>query len=214
MQVAVVDTGVGNVESVLRACRRAALDAGVDAALRLTGDPEHVLRADALVVPGQGSFAAFARAAESGLREALITRIRGGAPYLGICLGMQALFTSSEEAPGAAGLGIFEGTVRKIAAGVDPQTGRARPLPHMGWNVVTATPPPHPALPARPTHFFFAHSFAVAPADRELVKGEAEYGERVVAVVAKDNVLGVQFHPEKSQAAGLALLARFFRGAR
>lgn len=194
MRVVVCEHGVGNVRSVVRAIARVAPSADVV----LSKDPEVVRRAGRIVVPGQGSFGAFAQAMGGGLREALVEAIGAGTPYLGICLGLQVLFESSEEAPGEKGLGIYEGTVRRLASG-------AEPLPHIGWNSVALA-----GEADSPRYFYFAHSYVAVPKDPSIVAGTTEYGERFTSIVAKDNVLAVQFHPEKSQREGLALLERFF----
>jgi len=129
-------------------------------------------------------------------------------PYLGICLGLQVLFGSSEEAPGCAGLGVLEGSVVKLKDGKDPLTGAALKIPHIGWNVAEPTERRGLLTPAG-QHFYFVHSFVVAPRDRAIVAATTEYGERFVSAIAYDNVFACQFHPEKSQRAGLALLERF-----
>jgi len=186
-RVVVCDHGVGNVRSVVRAIERVA--PGVEVVL--TRDPDAVRRADRLVVPGQGSFGAFAAAMHGGLGEALASAIRAGTPYFGICLGLQVLFDDSEEAPGEHGLGIFRGNVKRLAAG-------DLPLPHIGWNS------------AGDHFFYFAHSYVAVPADPSIVAATTEYGQRFASIVAKDNVTAVQFHPEKSQQAGLFCLEKFF----
>jgi len=205
---------MGNVRSVVRAVE---LASGRTATV--TRSAADVRGAEVLVVPGQGSFGVFARAVEGGLGDAIRAHVDAGRPYLGICLGMQVLFESSDEAPGARGLGVFRGHVRKLAPGLDPETAAPMALPHIGWNVVDFTPgsplapPAPPAPPGRPpsAHFYFAHTFAAAPDDASLVLGTTTYGaDRFVSAVTKGRVLGVQFHPEKSQREGLALLRRFF----
>lgn len=208
-RIAVCHVGIGNVRSVVRAVAAAAPGAAVVD----TRDADDLARADVVVVPGQGSFGAFARAiAEGGVGDVLAARLREGRPYLGICLGMQVLFETSEEAEGARGLARFGGRVRRLTPGVDPATGRPRPLPHVGWNVVAPVRGAGSSAIDAPFHAYFAHSYAVAPDDASIVVAETEYGERFVSAVAAPGLLGVQFHPEKSQAAGLALLRRFFDG--
>jgi glutamine amidotransferase len=200
-EVLLVDTSMGNLRSVARALER------VGASVEVSADPDRIAAAARVVVPGQGHFSDCARALEGGLSDALLRHIAAGKPYLGICLGMQVLFESSEEAPGARGLGVFEGTVRRFPTDrVDPDDpSRRLKVPHMGWNLVEGT---HPLLPAR-DWFYFVHSYYCDPADTACVVGSCEYGERFSAAVARDNVLACQFHPEKSQRAGSALLARF-----
>lgn len=201
--------GVGNVRSVVRAIERAT--SARNAEVLVTRDPDALRRVDRVVVPGQGSFGAFAAAMGGGLLEALRERIREGTPYLGICLGLQVLFEESDEAPGERGLGVFGGRVHRLDADVDPETNRPRPLPHIGWNAVVPRASGVPLLGATASYFYFAHSYAAAPDDPSIVAATTEYGSPFASAVAKDNVLGVQFHPEKSQRAGLALLERFFR---
>ena len=221
VQIAICDVGLGNLRSVERALLRAATDARVVASVTITKDPELLRRADKVVVPGQGAFRDCARALDLGLGEVLRERIARGAPYFGICLGLQVLFATSEEATGSRGLGVLPGDVARLTGGVDPATGEPLKIPHMGWNVVTPTSPTgggpsgssagHGFLPDRPTHFYFVHSFAVRPADPSIIATTTDYGVPFVSAIAKDNVFACQFHPEKSQAAGLALLVRFVK---
>ena len=203
-EVLLVDTSMGNLRSVARALER------VGARVELSADPDRIAAAGRVVVPGQGHFGDCARALEGGLGEALLAHIAAGKPYLGICLGMQVLFESSEEAEGARGLGVFEGTVRRFQSDlVDPDDpSRRLKVPHMGWNLVEGA---HPLLPAR-DWFYFVHSYYCDPVDPSRVVGSSDYGMRFCAAVAKDNVFACQFHPEKSQRAGSALLARFVEG--
>ncbi len=190
-----VATGLGNVRSVVRALEKSASNVVTSA------DLNEIRRADVLVVPGQGSFGAFAAALDSGngLREALLERIDAGTPYLGICLGLQILFDDSEEAPRAKGLGVFRGSVKRLVPG-----GEA--LPHMGWNWAEASKSPFESA-----HYYFAHTYAAVPVDPHVYLATTTYGAQAFAsAVAKDAVMGVQFHPEKSQRAGLSLIERFF----
>jgi glutamine amidotransferase len=200
--IAVVDYGASNLASVLRAFRAV----GADAAL--TGDPDVVRRADRIVVPGVGHFAPAMRAlADSGLGEAVQGSVRAGKPALGVCLGLQLFLEESEEAPGARGLGLLPGRVIRFRTEL--------PVPHVGWARVELTPSGRrhamlaEAFDAPASFFYHVHSFhpdAVRPAQ---ALGEAEYGAPFATIVGCDNVLGVQFHPEKSQGAGLALLKAF-----
>lgn len=209
--------GAGNVRSVVRALERATVEVGGSFEVVVSGDPAEVARADYLVVPGQGAFGPFARGIEGGLGDALRDHIAKGRPYLGICLGLQVLFDSSDEAPGAAGLGVLRGHVKRLAPGIDPATSRTYALPHIGWNSVRkpsadprATAPGVDAAAER--YFYFAHTYAAEPADASVVDGVTEYGaERFASAIRQGAIMGVQFHPEKSQREGLALLAGFFR---
>lgn len=200
VDIAVVDYGMGNRRSVEKAL------AHVGAKVSVTSDRDALRAAAGLVLPGVG---AFPRGMESlrelGLDELLRERLSHGTPVLGICLGMQLAFERSTEQGGADGLGLISGEVRELEHG-------ALKLPHIGWNEVSFTreSPLTEGLPSR-CAFYHVHSFAPTPADREDVLGTAEYGRRFATVVAKDNFYGVQFHPEKSSAAGLRLLANFAR---
>ena len=199
-RVCLVDTGMGNLRSVERALTRAG------ALVSSTREPSEVRGAERLVVPGQGGFGECARALADGLGEVIREHIASGRPYLGICLGMQILFESSEEAPGAAGLGLFRGDVQRLTPGVDPDDPERRlKVPHMGWNQVRGE---HPLLPDG-EWFYFVHSYRCVPADEGLAVGASDYGQSVCAAVARDNVFACQFHPEKSQRAGALLLERF-----
>jgi glutamine amidotransferase len=211
VEIVVCDTGLGNVRSVVRALRAAAAAADRAVSVTLTADAEAVLRADRVVVPGQGAFGDCSRALDGGLGEALLASIRRGTPYLGICLGLQILFGTSEEEAGCRGLGLFDGDVVKLPAH-DASTGGRLKIPHMGWNTVDARRP-SALVPAVPTHFYFVHSYAVAPRDETVVAATTDYGAPFVSAIERDNVFACQFHPEKSQRAGLALLERFVRGA-
>ncbi|GAB4206375.1 MAG: imidazole glycerol phosphate synthase subunit HisH [Sandaracinaceae bacterium] len=203
--VVVVDLGMGNLRSVARALERAG------ATVRVSSVPEDVARAPRLVVPGQGHFADCARAMAGPLGLACREQIASGRPYLGLCLGMQVLFEESDEAPGARGLGLFAGRVVRFEAGRDEVPGVPRKIPHMGWNIVRAREGA-PLLEPE-AWFYFVHSYHCVPADPSVVAGMTDFGEPVCAVVTRDNVVGCQFHPEKSHAAGARLLARFVGAA-
>jgi glutamine amidotransferase len=205
VRVLVIATGVGNVRSVVRALERV-IPGPKD--ITVTRDPDLVRNADVLVVPGQGSFGAFAAALRGGLDAVLVERVRAGVPYLGICLGLQVLFETSEEAPGEHGLSVFRGAVRRLTPAIDATTGRPLALPHIGWN--RAEPVGEAAPPVAAAHYYFAHSYAAVPGDASLTVATTDYGGTFTSAVQKDNVLGVQFHPEKSQRAGLSLLESFF----
>ncbi len=196
--IALVDYGAGNLRSVENALR------AVGAEVRVTRDPEVVRRAGRVVVPGQGSMPACADAMRaSGVADALVEALGRGALMLGICVGLQVLFERGEEAGGARGLGLIPGTISRLPAGVK--------LPHIGWSRVRAVGTPHPLLaPLDGQYVYFAHSYA-APADAEGVALLADHGRPYCAGLARGNLFAVQFHPEKSQKVGLALLDRFVR---
>lgn len=198
-RVAIVDLGLGNLHSVAKAFERAGADP------ELSADPEVLLRADRLVMPGQGAFKECAHALCGEVGEAVRAWIDSGRPYLGICLGMQALFESSEEAPGERGLGIFAGTVRRFAADLRDADGRRLKVPHIGWNQIEST---HPVFEDG-EWYYFVHSYCCVPDDERLTVATADYGGPFCAAIARENVLACQFHPEKSQHAGARLIEHF-----
>lgn len=200
MRITLVDVGLGNLHSVERALRAA----GAKDVLRAS-NADRVRRADAIVVPGQGAFRDCASALAGGLGEAIVERIRAGTPYLGICLGMQALLESSEEAPTCRGLGIFKGRVRRLA----PGTTRDK-VPHTGWNTVVRS---KPGILPDSAWFYFVHSFVVEPDEGSVAAMTTHGVDTFASALAKDNVLAVQFHPEKSQRAGIELLERWITSA-
>jgi glutamine amidotransferase len=207
MRVVVCDVGLGNLRSVERALREAARGRPLD--VEITRDAARVISADKLVMPGQGGFRDCAQALSLGFGDAVRAHLASGRPYLGICLGLQVLFRTSDEAPGCEGLGILEGHVTRIDPGVDPSTGARFKIPHMGWNTVAPSDNPGLLAAGPPTHFYFVHSYVVEPKDPRHIAATTEYGSRFVSAIAFDNVFACQFHPEKSQRAGLALLDRF-----
>jgi glutamine amidotransferase len=198
--VAVVDYGMGNRRSVEKAFEH------VGAEVRVTGDHDAIRDADAVVVPGVGAFPeAMRRLSAAGLDGVIRERAGEGTPVLGICLGMQLLFEGSAEHEGAAGLGLLPGEVTALEA---PK------LPHIGWNRVALERPS--ALTdglGDAAAFYHVHSFVCRPREDGDVVGRGEYGERFASIVERDNVAGVQFHPEKSSRDGLALLANFVGSA-
>ncbi|MEJ7732769.1 MAG: imidazole glycerol phosphate synthase subunit HisH [Polyangiaceae bacterium] len=212
----IVDLGMGNLRSVERALRRAADDAGRAVEVQVRADPEAIGASDRVVVPGQGAFADCGARLQAGVGEALRAHLGSGKPYLGICLGMQALFETSEEAPGVAGLGWFAGAVRRIPDGaVDPRTGEAVKVPHMGWNEVRLVRDhagPLEVFRNRRAHLYFVHSYHVVPDDQALVAAIAEHGpHRITAAIQQGAITATQFHPEKSQSEGLRLLEAFLK---
>jgi glutamine amidotransferase len=194
--IALVDYGAGNLRSVENALRE------VGATVVVTHAPDAVRRADRVVVPGQGSMPACADAMrKSGVAEALLEAIRKGTPVLGICVGLQILFEDGEEGGGSKGLGLLPGTIRRLPEG--------QKLPHIGWSPLRATPQaPSLFRPLHGEYAYFAHSFA-APLDTPGCALTTTHGVAYCAALAKDNLFAVQFHPEKSQKIGLALLERF-----
>lgn len=203
MSVAVIDYGMGNLRSVAKALEHVgARD------VRITDDADTIAAAERVVFPGQGAVrdcmsALHRHELVDVIREVIVAR-----PFLGVCMGMQALMTRSEENEGVAALGIYAGEVRhfrRLTAG-DP----ALKIPHMGWNGVRQVRS-HPlwAGVANGERFYFVHSYYVAPEDPALTLGICEYGEPFAAVIGRGNVFATQFHPEKSQQAGLRLLANF-----
>lgn len=198
--IAVLDYGMGNLRSVARALER------VGGRVVVTAEPAVAQRADALVVPGVGAFSACMRNLHaSGLADVIRGFATSSRPLLGVCLGMQVLFDSSEEGAGR-GLGLLPGAVRRLPASVR--------VPHMGWNDV-AWGSDHPFVRGIPhgTRFYFVHSYAV-DAENRFAVGTAEHGRAFAAAVARDNVFATQFHPEKSGAAGLALYEAFVKEVR
>jgi imidazole glycerol phosphate synthase glutamine amidotransferase subunit len=198
---------------VIRALERAAADVSGSFEIVVSDAPADVARGDVVVVPGQGAFGPFARGIEGGLGDALREHIAKERPYLGICLGLQVLFDSSDEAPGAAGLGVLRGHVKRLEPGIDPTTARAFALPHIGWNAVAPASAVSAESGERARYFYFAHTYAAEPVDRSVIDGFTEYGAaRFASAIRRGAILGVQFHPEKSQREGRALLVAFLRG--
>ncbi len=200
VEIGLVDYGMGNRRSVEKALEH------VGATVTVTSDHERLRAAAGLVLPGVGAFPrGMENLRELGLDELLRERVTAGTPVLGICLGMQLAFERSTELGGATGLGLIEGDVRKLQHG-------ALKLPHIGWNEVSFSreSPLTEGLPER-CAFYHVHSFAPFPENETDILGTAEYGGKFATVVAKDGFYGVQFHPEKSSAAGLRLLANFAR---
>lgn len=213
MTTAIIDYGSGNLHSAQKAFERAAREQGVTDAITVTSDPDVIRRAERIVLPGVGAFAD-CRAGlqalpglDAALREAVIER---GRPFLGICVGMQLMATRGLEHGESAGLNWIGGDVIAIKP-TDP----ALKIPHMGWNTLDLARP-HPVFDDVATgpsglHAYFVHSFHFAPADPAHVLARTDYGAPLTAAVARDNLVGVQFHPEKSQRLGLALIANYLR---
>ncbi len=213
MSVAIVDYGSGNLHSAAKAFERAAQDAGLQQPIVVTNDPGVVAAADRVVLPGVGAFADCRRGldAVNGMVAALEEAVRrNGRPFFGICVGMQLLAERGREYQVTPGLGWIAGEVDRIAPN-DPNLK----IPHMGWNTLNVDRA-HPLLDGlmlgpQGLHAYFVHSYELKVTDRADLVAEADYGGPVTAIVARDNIVGTQFHPEKSQRLGLALIANFLK---
>ncbi|HEY2962837.1 MAG TPA: imidazole glycerol phosphate synthase subunit HisH [Pyrinomonadaceae bacterium] len=198
-QIAIIDYGVGNLRSVEKAFAAMGCEAVVS-------DDESVLRAaERLVLPGVGAFGACMKALTArGFHELVRERVAEGTPLLGVCVGMQLLFEESDEFGSTHGLGLIRGRVRRFSDELV--------VPHVGWNRINQVRE-HPlfAEVADGSFFYFVHSYYCEPVDERIVTGETDYGVNYASVVAKGNICGVQFHPEKSQESGLRLLSNFAR---
>jgi glutamine amidotransferase len=197
-EVVVVDYGIGNLGSVLKAFRQ------LGAPARLSGDPRALKGAAAIVLPGDGAFgASMDELRQRGLLEPLLAAVNAGTPLLGICIGMQLLFDESEEMGRHQGLGLLPGRVRRLPPGL--------PVPHMGWNTLRA-PRPHGVMAdlGQAPYVYFVHSY-FCEAEAGDVIATTDYGRELPAIVGRGHVLGLQFHPEKSQAVGLRLLDNALR---
>ena len=195
--IAIVDYGMGNLRSVAKALEY------VGAEPTVTSDPDAVAAADAVVLPGQGAFgAAMDRLNEAGMTQAVKDAITGGKPYLVICLGLQLLFETSEEAPDAQGFGLLGGSVDMFQTDLK--------VPHMGWNqLVHRKTTPHFRSLEPEDYVYFVHSYYVAPTDSAVIAAETDYGVRFTSAIHADNMCAMQFHPEKSQQVGLGILETF-----
>ncbi len=218
-RVAIIDYGSGNLHSAAKAFERAARESGIASQIVVTNDAKTIGQADRIVLPGVGAFADCRRGLDKvpGLHETLERSVREkGRPFLGICVGMQLLAERGLEFEVTSGLGWIKGEVRAIAPS-DP----ALKIPHMGWNTLAATSAAsgkagadHALLDGIETgpdglHAYFVHSYQLVPADLSDVVAHTDYGGDITALVAKGNIAGTQFHPEKSQKLGLKLLANF-----
>jgi len=208
MRVAVVDYGSGNLASAARALAEAARRDGVDAEIIVSGEPADIARADRVVLPGQGAFAdcAAGLSANPALRQTLEARVAAGAPFLGICVGMQLMAERGLEHGVTPGFGWIKGEIAQLAA-------PGLRLPQMGWNALDFAAGSHALLEglAPGEHFYFVHSFALQGYSDAEVLGTTDYGGTVPALVARGNRAGTQFHVEKSQEAGLRILGNFLR---
>ncbi len=213
MSVVIIDYGSGNLHSAAKAFERAAQNIGAREPILVTADPDMVRKAERVVLPGVGAFADCRRGllAIDGMLGALTEAVQSkGAPFLGICVGMQLLAERGREHGTAEGLGWIAGEV----VAIEPDDPRLK-IPHMGWNTLNMTSD-HPLLGGLATgenglHAYFVHSFHLKAKNPADVVATADYGGPLTAIVGRDNIAGVQFHPEKSQAFGLALISNFLR---
>jgi len=210
MTTAIIDYGSGNLSSAAKAFERAAAENGSGEIILVTSRPEEVAAAERIVLPGVGAFADCRRglAAVPGMEEALRQVVmRDGRPFLGICVGMQLLAERGREFETVDGLGWIKGEVGPL----EPRDANLK-IPHMGWNELQFRRA-HPVLEGieNGAHAYFVHSYALAPADQADLVADVDYAGSIAAVVARDNIVGVQFHPEKSQMTGLRLIANFLR---
>jgi imidazole glycerol-phosphate synthase subunit HisH len=204
MDIAIIDYGVGNLRSVEKAFQSLGFDA------YLTKEPGALAGAKKLVLPGVGAFGqCMTRVRESGFVDPLLAEVRAGKPLLGICVGLQMFFEGSEETPGVPGLGLLKGTVRRFhSAAFDG--AQALKIPQIGWNSLEF-PAPHPlfAGSAAGCYVYFVHSYHAQPADEGDVLAWSDYGGRFCAAAGRGSIMGVQFHPEKSQNVGLNIIRNY-----
>lgn len=206
--VAVIDYGMGNLHSVVRALEH---ESGADQRILLTDDPDTLREADRLVFPGQGAAGDAMRALASRGLDRLLPELTADRPFLGLCLGQQILMQHSEESGGVDLLGILPGCVARFPEREGPD-GRRLKIPHMGWNRVLTTGE-HPlwhGLPETPW-FYFVHSYRVLPENEADIAGRTDYGETFASALARGSLFTMQCHPEKSAACGLRLLHNFLR---
>ncbi len=214
-KIGIIDYGMGNLGSVSNACKFLEMDAEIISA------PSQLDSCRAMILPGVGAFGdCMAHLARHNFVDAIRDWIASGKPFMGICLGLQALFQGSEESPGVEGLGVFEGTVKRfsgadisVCPSANEQAEMPAPLkvPQIGWNAVNQAQPDCPMFNGidDQAYFYFVHSFYVAPDDETIIAGQTNYGLNYCSAVWKDNVFAAQFHPEKSQALGLQMLKNF-----
>ena len=197
--IAIIDYDAGNIKSVEKAMRYLGQD------VEITRDREKILAADKVILPGVGAFGdAMEKIRQYGLDEVIRQVVDRGTPFLGICLGLQLLFEESEESPGAKGLGILKGKIRRIPG------GEGLKIPHMGWNTLELSGDGRlfRGVPEEP-FVYFVHSYYLEAQEEEIVKAVTWYGTKIHASVEKENVFACQFHPEKSSSTGLLMLKNF-----
>jgi len=213
MTIAIVDYGSGNLRSAAKAFERVVVEAGSHESVTVTADPDAVAAADRVVLPGVGAFADCKAGLQAldGMVDAITTAVvQKGRPILGICVGMQLMATRGLEHGETAGFGWIEGDV----AAIEPSDPTLK-IPHMGWNQLILPPSPHPVLQglAEDAHAYFVHSYAMQCRNPSEALARVEYGGEVTAAVGRDNIVGTQFHPEKSQSTGLKLIDNFIKWA-
>ncbi len=209
----IIDYGSGNLRSAAKAFERAARESGAATTIRVTDDPGEVAEAARIVLPGVGAFADCRAGVDrvAGLRDVLERRVIGDrVPFLGICVGMQLMAKAGYEHVTTEGFDWIDGEVRRIEPAPEAD-GRPRKVPHMGWNPLTIRAADHPVLSGldHGNHAYFVHSYAMRLGNPALNLAEVDYGGTIAAVVGRDNMVGTQFHPEKSQATGSRLIANF-----
>ncbi len=214
MAVAIIDYGSGNLRSAEKAVERCIAELGLDMPVRVTASPAEVARADHIILPGVGAFGDCIRGLKGldGMVECLERLVvKGGRPFLGICVGMQLLATEGHEHGVHAGLGWIGGAIEPLDGGMD----RALKIPHMGWNQIDIREDfrSHPVLDGinDGDHVYFVHSYHYETTDPGHVMAQTRYGRPVTAMIGRDNILGTQFHPEKSQRVGLRLIGNFLK---
>ena len=205
--VAVIDYGMGNLHSIAKALQHA--DSKVD--VRIVSEPQAILQADRVVFPGVGAIGDCMRALNSSGLAAVIKTVSATKPLLGICLGMQALLTDSEESEHCACLDIIPGHVVRFPADLKDPVGNPLKIPHMGWNQVKQKPHPLWENIEQDSRFYFVHSYYAVPEDASVIAATADYPEAFACALARENIFAVQFHPEKSQTVGLQLLKNFLQ---
>ena len=206
--VAIIDYGMGNLHSIGKAVEHVAGDLRVN----VTADASTIRRADRVIFPGVGAIRDCMQELQRLGLDDVIREVAGQKPLLGVCLGMQALLEFSEENGGTPALGVFAGQVRRFPDGLrDANSGERLKIPHMGWNQVHQYAHPLWAGIPQDSRFYFVHSYFVQPARAQERAGTTDYGIEFTAAVARDGIFAVQFHPEKSQHAGLQLLANFVK---
>jgi glutamine amidotransferase len=206
IDIAVIDYGMGNLRSVAKALEHVAPDKNIV----ITSNPDEVMQAERVVFPGQGAMPDCMRELDSrGLRE-VVLEAASTKPFLGICIGLQMLFEASEEG-NAQGLGFLKGNVKRFAQELKDEQGDKIKVPHMGWNQVYQQDPSHPMWQgiADGERFYYVHSYYVQADNQAIASGYSQYPQKFTSVIATKNVFAVQFHPEKSAAAGLQLLSNF-----